>query len=51
MRLVSAATDTSRLVEIAVGSSAAAWERMGFAVEYVASYATPGSGNDPGVRA
>lgn len=33
MRLVSAATDTSRLVEIAVGSSAAAWERMGFAVD------------------
>jgi hypothetical protein len=33
VRLVSAATDTSRLVEIAVGSQPAAWERMGFAVD------------------
>jgi hypothetical protein len=32
LRLVPAATDTSRLVEITVGSRPAAWERMGFAL-------------------
>ena len=32
MRLVPAAADTSRLVEITVGSAPVAWERMGFAV-------------------
>jgi catechol 2,3-dioxygenase-like lactoylglutathione lyase family enzyme len=33
VRLVSAPTDTSRLVEITVGSPPAAWERIGFAVD------------------
>jgi hypothetical protein len=33
VRLVSAPTDASRLVEIAVGSSPEAWERMGFALD------------------
>jgi hypothetical protein len=33
VRLVSAATDTSRLVEITVGSPPAAWERIGFALD------------------
>jgi hypothetical protein len=33
VRLVSAASDTSRLVEIAVGSAPEAWERMGFAID------------------
>jgi hypothetical protein len=32
VRLVPVAADTSRLVEVSVGSSPAAWERMGFAL-------------------